>query len=471
MINIPEDAFEGITNASNKAEQQLPGPEHQEGWGPWLKRNAMQSPTALYKFGRSGAGLGDLINYLFTPGNANVSANDPNKVIYDYLANYNAGARAGIGNQAQAQKEAEAIFPQSMTQFQPGDWLSQNIIPEAAMIGLTGGFGSLPALRSGIQSSIGAFGGGQLAEQGASLLPPEYEYLKTPLKIGGQILGGGLGQGAFNATKSLLPSKRMSPQKVVHTLKKEQGPLYETAKKMEQAPKVPATKVSETINDITRNLEGYTSEQKRYLTNMASDVNNVIERNGTISIPKAKSLRKRINNQIYDRDLATPVKGDLHAINNSLKDYILENSSAQHNKNWLRAEEATVQIKDLEKQIASSKSPITQLTKEAIKYTPAASLGAALKMFGFSGKTGAIVGGLSALGHKLFTEKEYLNQLSSSSPKLYKEYLDIVKHAGTVETAKTAQRLNRWAEKANEELPIEAEAASLEIPSEAFDYE
>jgi hypothetical protein len=153
-----------------------------------------------------------------------------------------------------------------------------------------------------------------------------------------------------------------------------------------------------------------------------------------------------------------------------LKDYIVENSTPEHNKNWLRAEEITSQMKGLQKEIASSKSPINQLINAGKKIGSASTLGVGLKALGLSAKTGAIAGGLSLLGHKMVNEVKYLNQLASSSPRLYKEYMDTLKHAGKVEAAKTAQRLNRLAEKANEELPIETRTPEIEIPSEAFDY-
>jgi hypothetical protein len=469
MIDIPEDAFEGVTSSTQDAQQPII-PQDTESWSPWIERNIKQSPAALYKMGRTGLGLGDLLNYVFAPSQTNIAANDPNKSIYDYLANYNQGALTALGNEAQAQKEAESIFPQSMTQFQPGDWLSQYAIPELAMIGLGGGFKSLSALRTGIQSSLGALGGGKAAEMASSLLPQDYEWLTTPLQIGGQILGGIAGGSAFNPEASVVPTTRMSPQKVIHTLKKEQTPLYATAKKLERPASIPATKLSDTINDITSNLEGFTTAQKTYLTEMAKDVNDIIEKNGTISIPKAKSLRKRINNQIYDRNLAEPVKGDLRTINERLKDYILENSSAEHNKNWLRAEETTVQIKNLQKQLKESKSPLNQLINVGRKAGTAATLGGTLKALGLSSKGSAIGGGLSLLAHRIYNEKQYLNQLAYTSPRLYKEYKNILKSAVTAEAFKTSQRLNRLAEKINQELPIEQEAPPLEIPPEAFDY-
>ena len=441
---------------SSKPFQPMPiasAESHEENWPEYIGRNIAKTPALAYELGRSGLGLGNLLEMALPAQPTPVSESDPNKAIYDYLANYQSGATAGLKSflpsMEQANKEISQILPEYMTQHRPEDWPAEFALTELPLIAATGGLKSFPAFGRSALQSLGILGGSQLGATAGEALG-EQVGMPNLGRVGGALGGGylgGLGARAAIPTKSsLLPTKVMAPERIIEDLRIQQKPNYDAAVALEGNKTGNAAKFINTLNNVYEDIGlGMAKSDQTYLRDMIKDIDNAISV-GKMTLAQAKTAKRNINDQLYEHTVSNPVKKQLTKLIGGLNEFIIENGSPEHNKFWQAAEQNTIDIKKFEKQIRhakEAKESLPGIIKEGMKkYSLPAGLGTMAKWFGFEPKIAAITGLLTRGAQRVFLEGKYLYRISQEHPRIYRKYIDTLSHAAKMDSPKVAARIN-----------------------------
>jgi len=312
----PPNEFDNFISQFNESE---PAPEtRSEYWA----RNAAQAAPNLYVGGRSGFGLGDLLQYL---GNAKGNALGVNEQQFaEQHPNLNIGQnrpqdpffkagsairdvllRAGLPTGEQATGEAKAIFPKYATQeSREGDWPAQLLLQNLPFVLSGGGLKSAGQFGKNILHQAGILGGAEAAsaigEQIGSLLldpnDPDYNKKKTLFGIASQFpgawAGGKLANRIINAPSKVLPElERELLEQQFEASKQER--LNEATEKLETGKKEAETKKTEALEKVeqerkekstsraTEEAEMFSKDATEYFLNLDEIENRYKEENKT----------------------------------------------------------------------------------------------------------------------------------------------------------------------------------------------
>lgn len=458
----PKGKFEVTKLGSGESTAQ----EH-EGWGPYIGRNVAQLVTTTpYSLVRSGLGIGNLINAALQDLPMPEGARE-------FLLKEQ---QSNIPTVAQARQEAAAYLPKFATEMKPGDeWIQQGVPLAAAtaispIMAARQGMAVLPAAVESILSTLGGIGGSQLGANVAQGIFPESKLAPELGGLAGGFGGGLAGRLVPGTGKSIMPSRALAPEKVLKEAKPEQKTLYGAAEQLAEGVAAKPTKLLETANKIEKRY-GYGMAEKdiKDIDKLIGDIKAHTQSGenspaGTLSLEEAKAFRREIGHRFKDVDTPT-MKHNLDLLNKELKEFILKEGSSEHNALWTKAEKLTQNIGDLEKKIARTNNRPEWLKNvmRMSKLGAPTTVGSLLKLAGASSKLASGVGGLSLLAQKMFSEANYLRNISKRFPSSYNKYLDTVWHAIKSDSPKVILRLNNIAEELNEKMPFEEEKS---IPAE-----
>ena len=437
--------------------------EEEESWPSYIGRNIAKVPTLAYEMGRSGLGLGNLLDMVL-PGQQGTTpiSQDPNQALYDYLANYKSGATTGLRtalpSTQQANKEISAILPEYMTQHKQEDWPAEYALTELPLIALTGGFKSLPAFGRSALQSLGILGGSQLGEEVGGTIGEQIGFPNLG-RIGGAVAGGHLGGMAARAITpgktNIVPTKAIAPEKIIEDLREQQRPNYEAAVILEGNKSGNASKFINILNDVNEDIGlGMSKSDQSYVRELIKDLDNAVS-SGEMTLAQAKTAKRNINDQLYEHTVSNPVKKQLTKLVGGLNEFIMENGSPEHNKFWQQAEQNTRDIKKFENQIRrvkENKESLPAIIKEGMtKFKMPVALSSLAKWLGFGNSVSAITGLLTEGARRLFLEGKYLYKISKEHPDIYKKYINTLSEAYKIDANKVAFRINDMAKKLDED--------------------
>ncbi len=469
MAKILSGGILGSPSIKEKSVPQniLTSSQEPEGWGSYIGRNIAKVPTLAYEMGRTGLGLGNLLDMaLPEQQQATPISQDPNQALYDYLANYRSGATAGLRaalpSTQQAHKEISAVLPEYMTQHRPEDWPAEFALTELPLIAATGGFKSIPAFGRSALQSLGILGGSQLGENIGGTVGEKIGFPNLG-RVGGAVAGGHLGGMAARAITpgktNIVPTKAMAPEKIIEELREQQRPNYEAAIALEGNKAGNATKLINILNDVNEDIGlGMAKSDQNYVRELIKDLDSA-SINGKMTLAQAKTAKRNINDQLYEHTVSSPVKKQLTKIVGGLNEFIAENGSPEHNKFWQQAEQNTRDIKKFENQIRrvkENKESLPSIIKEGMrKFKMPVTLSALSKFLGFGNSVSAITGLLTEGARRLFLEGKYLYKISQEHPDIYNKYINTLANAHKIDASKVAMRLNDMAKKLDKDYPEE----------------
>lgn len=132
-------------------------------------------------------------------------------------------------------------------------------------------------------------------------------------------------------------------------------PLYEQASKVEPKGKFEAKKIIDITEDINKNFQkAVGTGDVSQLTKIIKDIESTVNRGtthpkGELSVADAKTLKRNINDQIYERGASSVFKHQAGKAVEELKKFVTKNSSPEHNKLWNNAEKLYVESAKLKK--------------------------------------------------------------------------------------------------------------------------
>jgi len=456
MGRVVSGGMEGLSSTKAQPISQQPAQaveQSEETWPQYIGRNVAKIPSMAYTAASTGLGLGDLEHLMRTE-----LAGDPEE-----WPNYVLGFKTS----EQARRESRQAFPESWkdyaTQSRPGDRPAEFLATELPMIAATGGFSSLPALGRSALQSAGILGGSEALGALGQEVGQTFGAPGTGRAIG-SIAGGHAGGLAASKRLNILPTKAMAPEKIIQDLKEQQRPTYDAAIALEGPTLGNAKKLNATLNNVEQNIGlGMAKHDRDYLSDILNSVGSSIKNNG-LTLEQAKSIKRNINDQLYEHTVSSPVKKQLTKIVGGLNDFILDNGSPEHNKVWLAAEKNTKDIKKFSDQVKHAKEhkeSLPGVIKEGMnRWGLTAGLPSLAKWFGFSHSAAAITGLMTEGARKLFIEGKYLYKISKEHPDIFNKYINTMANAAKMDAPKVAIRVNDIAKSLDKYYPEESEEVS-----------
>lgn len=371
-------AIQPKTQVVQSQSQQIP--QSQEGFLPWLERNLGGTLEGLLS-------MPAVIQKVFQP-----SRQAQEDIFYSGLPEQ---LREPLKQQIETPSIAQ-MLPQAYREVvgrpegfgEPktiGESIFRYAVPEAALIGTTGGFSSLPAFLRSAAGSLGALGGSELATKGVETfgrkLPEETkERLMFGAALGGGIAGSALTHASINRLSKIAPEKIAKKeinqlkkakdnllternkqllkledeirqrQTKIEELEKARHPEYEAAEKIAKQIKAErAPEIENLIEDIERKSGlGIEKAERQRIYDMSNQVLNLIKE-GKASLSDAKILKQNINASIYDKNLPPVVKKYYTEMRDAVNEYIdrIGEKFPEHGELFKKAEQKTAEYKKL----------------------------------------------------------------------------------------------------------------------------
>lgn len=440
-----------------------PNPEPQkspekEGWGSYIERNLGQFPaTALSTF-QSGFGGGDILRLL------NEKLGNPQ-----------------VQGQLPTYAEARGQFDPLVGKERPEDANAQLLLKELGLAGVTGGLSSIGNLgryalgsaASHLGGAAGRFVGGAVGEQLG-----DKDIGELVGGVGGGLLGGTAAQAGIKA----LPSRyfKDAPVKAykenIKNLDLSRKPLYEKAKQLDRGVYGNAGSVQNTLKDISEDItKGLNPADKRLIkqniTSLQQDINKF---GGKLSLRDAKKYQKNFNDQIFNRNSSLSYRRHMMQATQSLNEFIENTGSPEHNASWRGGEEATIQLKRLQKGekdfIRAQKSnTILEKVWDRMSNWGLGGVGAVLGGI-IGGKPGGAIGGILGRASTI-AAKETRAALNAfrDQPKLFREYKQMLANTTKQNIPKTIARINELGKKIEdsqkkEQEPVAKKMYTLRMP-------
>jgi hypothetical protein len=369
-----------------------------ENWGQFLVRNVAKTPVLAYELARSGLGIGNLAELTARKLGA------PEQV--------KTGLRYLLPTTEQAGQEAQTILPEYLTEHKPEDYWAEFTLTELPLIAATGGLSSLPNFLKSVAVSGAALLGGKAGGAAGAEIGKQIGDEEVGQTIGS--LTGGFG-GVLGAKKLARPSQTLIPkikeqersvlQNALSTSSNQLLNEQEAFKKFKQGKINTVKNDIKTYNDrikeldklrkplyeeatlLQGNLKGNTADLLDQLKESKKDVkkgvlgkdqalinSNIRKLEKFAKLKKgmkladAKIFQKNFNDQIYNRDASLSFKRNMAPIVNKLNEFIENTGGAEHSSAWTQAEEATREIKSLERGkkdfLKSSQESIRDINKQ-----------------------------------------------------------------------------------------------------------
>lgn len=296
-------------------------------------------------------------------------------------------------------------------------------------------------------------------------------------------------QQAINSNKTAISDYK----KTIQDLDKGRSADYNKAIQLAGKTQAKAPDIESSItairSDITKGLSK--TDQKLIKDNLASLSNEIKKNHGQLTVRDAKEFQKNFNDQIYNWDASIPFKRQMMRLTEPLKEFITKNSSEEHNQYWQKGEDATRQMKMLqrgEKEFLKTKNQeLKDLSKE--KFSPEksallkqtseetfadfvkskksqdqasqmlekvldkankwglAGLASTIGYLGF-GKYGSLIGGLAGkMAQKSLDEFKLAREVMNQHPEIYNEYKNLIVNATRSNTPQILARVNELGKK------------------------
>lgn len=444
-----------IIRASQATQQTIPAParhtiqeSHEETWPQYITRGVSKIPADIYSMGRSGFGIGDLIQQGLGEPRQNVNPQSMN----DYLSNYLQSAKTELqqlipSEQTARQEVASAYSPifgkegaRYATESRPGDWpmeLLSQTIPSLGMGAVRGGLSGLgkQALKeAGILG--GGLAGGELGEKVGG---------RTGRLIGsvtGAFVGG-------QPVKTLYPSKHLEKYvKQAENYGAVANNAYTLADSLHENVYGNTSKLEQVMDKVGRNLgKGLKKSDQKNIMNNLQQLEESIQ-NGKMSLEDAKTFRRNLNEYTYDFKTSNAYKTQVKPLIKELGTFIEESGSPEHTKAWRAGEEATKK-----KYAALNKIPDTGLDKviklgeKALSKSGWLGMGSYLLGVGLGHTTKGLIGsGLAGALHAA-SEAKYIKRVLQEHPEIAREYKKTLLHQGIKDIGGLSYRLNKLGDK------------------------
>lgn len=125
--------------------------------------------------------------------------------------------------------------------------------------------------------------------------------------------------------------------------------FYDNASKLEGKTKANADSIIKTVKDVRKELpKGISLGDRRSISSNLNSLSKAIKK-GELSVSNAKKFQKNFNDQIYNFGSSNSFKRQMNEVTQSLNEFIRNNGTPEHNVNWQKAEQATRELKALEK--------------------------------------------------------------------------------------------------------------------------
>ncbi len=125
---------------------------------------------------------------------------------------------------------------------------------------------------------------------------------------------------------------------------------YDQSAKITGAAQGKSDNINTTINEVYSDLPKGIDAADKSAIQYNLDALKAKTANGTLSVADAKEFQKNFNDQIYNYKASTPFKRQMNRVTKSLSDFIEQNSPEEANAAWKRGEQATREMKLLQRE-------------------------------------------------------------------------------------------------------------------------